>query len=85
MPHTAEKTTVFTCADDETARSTVIALAKEIVFGGVDAGQLDASRNIENLGQMLDISPVDQASQPRYAARLCRVVRCSTVTGLAGD
>jgi predicted dinucleotide-binding enzyme len=32
---------VFTCADDEAARLTVIALAKEIVFEGVDAGQLD--------------------------------------------
>jgi predicted dinucleotide-binding enzyme len=41
---------VFTCADEEAACSTVIALAKEIVFEGVDAGQLDASRNIENLG-----------------------------------
>lgn len=41
---------MFTCADEEAACSTVIALAKEIVFEGVDAGQLDASRNIENLG-----------------------------------
>ena len=54
---------MFTCADEEAACSTVIALAKEIVFEGVDAGQLDASRNIENLGLVLDISPVDQASQ----------------------
>jgi hypothetical protein len=30
--------------------SAVIALAKEIGFGGVDPGHLDASRNIENLG-----------------------------------
>jgi predicted dinucleotide-binding enzyme len=44
---------VFTCADDEAARSTVIALAKEIVFDGVDAGQLGASRNIENLGLLV--------------------------------
>ena len=44
---------MFTCADDEAARSTVIALAKEIVFEGVDAGQLDASRNIENLGLLV--------------------------------
>jgi hypothetical protein len=27
----------ITCADDEGARSTVIAVAKEIGFGGVDA------------------------------------------------
>src|SRR6202008_4599018 len=30
MPQAAKKTTAFTCADDEAARSTVIALAKEI-------------------------------------------------------
>ena len=74
MPQAAEKTTVFTCADDKAARSTVIALAKEIVFEGVDAGQLDASRNIENLG--LIAGHMDQASQT--------ALRCSTVTGLAG-
>src|SRR5260370_35523364 len=48
-PASGEKPTVFTCADDKAARSTVIALAKEIGFEGVDAGHLDASRNIENL------------------------------------
>src|SRR5260370_27223999 len=48
-----EKPTVFTCADDEGARSTVIALAKEIGFEGVDAGHLDGSRNIENLGLLV--------------------------------
>jgi predicted dinucleotide-binding enzyme len=30
-----------------------IALAKEIGFEGVDAGHLDASRNIENLGLLV--------------------------------
>src|ERR1700732_1327582 len=49
-PARGEKPTVFTCADDEAARATVIALAKEIGFEGVDAGPLDASPNIENLG-----------------------------------
>jgi predicted dinucleotide-binding enzyme len=44
---------VFTCADDKAARSNVIALAKEIGFEGVDAGHLDASRNIENLGLLV--------------------------------
>jgi predicted dinucleotide-binding enzyme len=44
---------VFTCADDEAARSTAIALAKEIGFEGVDAGHLGASRNIENLGLLV--------------------------------
>ena len=44
---------MFTCADDEATGSTVIALAREIVFAGVDAGQLDASRNIENLGLLV--------------------------------
>jgi hypothetical protein len=48
-----DKPTVFTCADDEDARSTVIALAKDIGFDGVDAGPLDASRNIENLGLLV--------------------------------
>ena len=52
-PASGEKPTVFTCADDEAARSTVIALAKEIGFEGVDAGHLDASRNIENLGLLV--------------------------------
>ena len=37
----------ITCADDEAARSTVIALAKEIGFEGVDAGHLVGSRSIE--------------------------------------
>jgi predicted dinucleotide-binding enzyme len=31
----------ITCANDEGARSTVIALAKEIGFRGVDAGHVD--------------------------------------------
>jgi hypothetical protein len=61
----------------------VIALAKEIVFEGVDAGQLDASRNIENLGLLVGHPCLwIRLRKPRYAARLCRVVRCSTVTGL---
>jgi predicted dinucleotide-binding enzyme len=37
-PASGEKPTVFTCADDEAARSTAIALAKEIGFEGVDSG-----------------------------------------------
>ena len=50
----SETPTVFTCADDKAARSTVIALAKEIIgFEGVDAGHLDASRNVENLGLLV--------------------------------
>ena len=52
-PANGEKPTVFTGADDKVARSTVIALAKEIGFEGVDAGHLDASRNIENLGLLV--------------------------------
>jgi len=52
-PASGEKPTVFTGADDKAARSTVIALANEIGFEGVDAGHLDASRNIENLGLLL--------------------------------
>jgi predicted dinucleotide-binding enzyme len=52
-PASGEKPTVFTCADDKAARSTVIALAKEIGFEGVDAGHLDASRDIENLGLLV--------------------------------
>jgi predicted dinucleotide-binding enzyme len=47
------KVTVFTCVDDNAARSAVIALSKEIGFEGVDAGHLDASRNIENLGLLV--------------------------------
>ena len=35
------------------AGSTVITLAKEIGFEGVDAGHLDAARNIENLGLLV--------------------------------
>ena len=49
-PASGEKPTVLTCEDDEAARSTVIALAKEIGFEGVDAG---ASPNIENLGLLV--------------------------------
>ena len=44
---------MFTCADDEAARSTVIALATKIGFEGMDAGHLGASRNIENLGLLV--------------------------------
>ena len=51
-PASDEKPTVFTCAGDEAARSTVIARAK-IGFEGVDAGHLDASPNIENLGMLV--------------------------------
>ena len=52
-PASGEKPTLFTCAGDEAARSIVIAPAKEIGFEGVDAGHLDASRNIENLGLLV--------------------------------
>jgi predicted dinucleotide-binding enzyme len=40
----------------------VIAPAKEIGFESVDAGHLDASRNIENLGLFVG-QPTDQASE----------------------
>jgi hypothetical protein len=43
--------------------STVIALAKEIVFEGVDAGQLDAQATTGTSACSLDILPMDQASQ----------------------
>jgi len=52
-PASGEKPTVFTCTDDEAALSTVIALAKDVGLEGVDAGHLDASRNIENLGLLV--------------------------------
>jgi len=52
-PARGETPTVFTCADDKAARSTVIALANEIGFEGMDAGHLDASRNIENLALLV--------------------------------
>ena len=41
----------------------MITLAKEIGFEGVDAGHLDASRNIENLGLLVGQLPTDQASE----------------------
>ena len=44
---------MFNCADDEAARSTVIALAKEIGLEGVDIGHLDSSPDIENLGLLV--------------------------------
>jgi NAD(P)-dependent dehydrogenase (short-subunit alcohol dehydrogenase family) len=53
----------ITCADNEGARSTVIARAKEIGFEGVDAGHLDGSRNIENLGLL-----VAQLGRPEESA-----------------
>ena len=62
-PASGEKPTVFTCADNQDARSTMIALAKEIGFKGVDAGYLDASPNIENLGLPWDSLPTDQGSE----------------------
>ena len=64
-PTRGEKPTVFTCADDKAARSTVIALAKEIGFEGVDAGHIDSSRNIENLGLLVGqlACAQDQASE----------------------
>ena len=52
-PARGETPTVFTCADDKAARSTMIALANEIGFEGVDAGHLDASLIIENLGLLV--------------------------------
>jgi predicted dinucleotide-binding enzyme len=58
-----EKPTVFTCADDKAARSTVIALAEKIGFEGVDAGQLGASRNVETSACSWDSLHADQASE----------------------
>jgi predicted dinucleotide-binding enzyme len=62
-PASGEKPTVFTCTDDEAARSIVIAPAKEIGFEGVDAGHLDASRNIETSASSWDSLLTDQASK----------------------
>jgi predicted dinucleotide-binding enzyme len=62
-PASGEKPTVFTCAGDEAARSIVIALANEIGLEGVDAGHLDASRNIENLDLLVGQLLTDQASE----------------------
>jgi len=53
----------ITCADNEGARVTVIARAKEIGFEGVDAGHLDGSRNKENLGLLVASLPTDRASE----------------------
>jgi predicted dinucleotide-binding enzyme len=53
-PASGEKPTVFTCADDNAARSSVIALTREIGSEGLDTGHLDASRNIENLGLLVE-------------------------------
>jgi predicted dinucleotide-binding enzyme len=50
-PASGENPTVFNCADDEAARSTVIALAKDIGLEGVDAGHLDVSRNIDRASE----------------------------------
>ena len=69
-PASGEKPTVFTCADDKAARSTVIALANEIGFEGVDAGHLDASRNIENLACSWDSLPMGQASETAFRCEL---------------
>jgi hypothetical protein len=41
----------------------VIALSKDIGFEDVDAGYLDASRNIENLGLREGQVPTDQAPE----------------------
>jgi hypothetical protein len=43
-PASGEKPTVFICADDEAARATVIALAKEIGFEGVDERNIEKPR-----------------------------------------
>jgi ABC-type iron transport system FetAB ATPase subunit len=59
----------------------VIALAKEIGFEGVDAGHLDASRNIENLGLLVGQLAYGSGFGNRvFAARLCSVVSRSTGT-----
>jgi len=68
-PASGEKPTESTCADDEAARSIVIALAKEIGFEGVDAGHLDASRNIENLGLLVGQLPYGSGFGNRVALR----------------
>ena len=52
-PSSSDKPTVFTCADDENARQTVIGLAEDIGFEGVDAGLLAASGGVEHLGMIV--------------------------------
>ena len=80
------KVTVFTCADDNAARSAVIALAKEIGFEGVDAGHLDASCNIENLGLLVGQLAYGSGFGNRVTlARLCSVVSRSTLTSRSRD
>jgi predicted dinucleotide-binding enzyme len=63
------KLTAFTCVDDNAARSAVIALAKEIGSEGVDAGHLDASRNIENLDLLVGQLAYGSGSGDRVTLR----------------
>lgn len=43
----------FVCSDDETAKMTVLKLAEEIGFAGVDCGELRRSRLLEGLGDFI--------------------------------
>jgi 8-hydroxy-5-deazaflavin:NADPH oxidoreductase len=49
-PGTGEKPSVFLCADDARARKRVAGLVEEVGFEPVNAGRLDASRAVEDMG-----------------------------------
>jgi predicted dinucleotide-binding enzyme len=53
MPQAVKKLPCVLAPTMRRQGSTVIALAKEIVFEAVDAGQLDALRNNGNLGLLV--------------------------------
>ena len=62
-PASGEKPTVFTCADDEDARSTVIALATEIGFEGWMPAILTPHATSRTSACSWDSLPTDQASE----------------------
>ena len=62
-PASGEKPTVFTCADDEDARSTVIALATEIGFEGWMPAILTPHATSRTSACSWDTLPTDQASE----------------------
>jgi predicted dinucleotide-binding enzyme len=69
-PASGEKPTMITCADDDAARSIVIALAEEISFEGVDVDYLDVHAALRTSACSWDSLVTDQASETALRCEL---------------
>ncbi len=67
-----EQATMFICGNDKNAKKTVKLLAVELGFEVIDAGELDAARNLEALAMLWISLAYKQQLGPNIAFKLLK-------------